>query len=60
MWKSVGTLVNRFTNQPYYSYTESDSHCYLYYLLYKGSTMKKGFKTEDIIEHHHCDLSEDM
>jgi len=42
--RSIGTLLNRFTGQPYYFYTESDNHCYLYPLLYKGSTLKKGFR----------------
>jgi len=38
---AIKTLRNKFLESPYFCYTESDLHCYLYYLLYQGSTFKK-------------------
>jgi len=36
----LGRLGRKFIRYPHLFYTESDMHCYLYYLLYAGRTFK--------------------
>ena len=41
------TLGRKFVRYPHLFYTESDMHCYLYYLLYAGRTFKGFIETAD-------------
>ena len=40
-------LGRKFIRYPHLFYTESDMHCYLYYLLYAGRTFKGLIETSD-------------
>jgi len=40
-------LGRKFIRYPHLFYTESDMHCYLYYLLYAGRTFKGFIETSD-------------
>jgi len=40
-------LGRKFVQYPHLFYTESDMHCYLYYLLYAGRTFKGWVETAD-------------
>jgi len=40
-------LGRKFIRYPHLFYTESDMHCYLYYLLYAGRTFKGFIQTSD-------------
>jgi len=40
-------LGRKFVRHPHLFYTESDMHCYLYYLLYAGRTFKGLVETID-------------
>jgi len=40
-------LGKKFIRHPHVFYTESDMHCYLYYLLYAGRTFKGFIETSD-------------
>jgi len=40
-------LGRKFVRYPHLFYTESDMHCYLYYLLYAGRTFKGFIRTGD-------------
>jgi len=40
-------LGRKFIRYPHLFYTESDMHCYLYYLLYAGRTFKGLIETID-------------
>jgi len=40
-------LGRKFIRYPHLFYTESDMHCYLYYLLYAGRTFKGFIETKD-------------
>lgn len=39
--QAIKMLRNKFLQSPFTFYTESDLHCYLYYLLYQGKLFKK-------------------
>jgi hypothetical protein len=41
---AILTLRNKFLQSPYTFYSESDLHCYLYYLLYQGRLFKETAK----------------
>jgi len=38
---AINCLKNKFLESPYFFYTESDMHCYLYHLLYQESLLRE-------------------